>query len=214
MTMRRGPRGRSETGAATVILAVFALIAVLGTATDVRAHKVTVFAWYDGDKVHIESKFGGGRRVNGGKVEVFAPDGTLLLEGRTDAEGELAFKPPQITDLSIVLTAGTGHRGEWTLTAAELGDSDTAAPPDESTPAAVATPTASSSAQTAGVTASEIEAIVSRQLDKRIAPLARMIAESRETGTRVQDIVGGLGYILGLVGLGAYLRYRRDGRRP
>jgi nickel transport protein len=43
--------------------------------------------------------------------------------------------------------------------------------------------------------------------------LTRMIAASQEKGPTMSDIVGGLGYIIGLVGLGAYVRYRKGFRR-
>jgi nickel transport protein len=62
------------------------------------------------------------------------------------------------------------------------------------------------------VSAAEVEAIVARQLKENLGPLTRMVAESREKGPSVADIFGGIGYILGLVGLGAYVRYRRENR--
>ena len=63
------------------------------------------------------------------------------------------------------------------------------------------------------MTAREIEAIVSRQLEEKIQPLMRMVAASQEKGPTMGDIVGGIGYIIGLVGLGAYVRYRKERRR-
>lgn len=79
-------------------------------ASDALAHKVTIFAWVEGDTVHTESKFSGGRRVKDGKVEVFDPAGTRLLEGRTNDNGEFSFKAPQVSDLKVLLTAGMGHQ--------------------------------------------------------------------------------------------------------
>ena len=40
-----------------------------------------------------------------------------------------------------------------------------------------------------------------------------MLAASQEKGPSMSEIIGGIGYILGLVGLGAYVRYRKE-RRP
>jgi nickel transport protein len=65
-----------------------------------------------------------------------------------------------------------------------------------------------------GLTARDIEAIVARQLEQKIQPLTRMVAASQEKGPTLHDIVGGIGYIIGLVGLGAYVRYRKENRRP
>lgn len=182
-----------------------------------HAHKVTVFAWAEGDRVFTESKFSGGKMVKAGKVEVFDSSKNLLLEGRTDDNGVFAFKAPLITDLKIVLTAGMGHQNSWQLSAADLGEGDLSPPAthaSQSQPAGLETggETVSSTVEP-GLTAREIEAIVSRQLEQKIRPLARMVAESQEKGPAMSEIVGGIGYIIGLVGMGAYIRYRKDRRR-
>jgi nickel transport protein len=202
---------RLQTGLALAILCCAV------TFSSAYAHKVTVFAWADGDRVFTESKFSGGKIVTAGKVEVFDRSGNLLLEGRTDDNGAFDFKTPIVTDLKIVLTAGMGHRNSWLLTAAELSKGEptplaTSAaqpePADLETPRATAPPVVGP-----GLTSGDIEAIVSRQLEAKIKPLVRMLAASQEKGPTMRDVVGGIGYIIGLVGLGAYVRYRRD-RRP
>jgi nickel transport protein len=184
---------------------------------EAHAHKVTVFAWAEGNRVFTQSKFSGGKMVKAGKVEVFDSSGNLLLEGRTDRNGEFDFEAPAITDLKIVLTAGMGHQNSWLLSAAELGEGEpdtVAAPATQSEPADLAIPRESVPAAAVPVlTAREIEAIVSRQLEQKIQPLTRMVAASQEKGPTMSDIVGGLGYIIGLVGLGAYVRYRKGFRR-
>jgi hypothetical protein len=63
------------------------------------AHRVNLFAWVEGDTVHVESKFSGGKKV--------------------DENGEFSFKVPEKTDLKIILIAGRGHRAEWTIAASE-----------------------------------------------------------------------------------------------
>ena len=182
-----------------------------------HAHKVTLFAWAEGDTVYTESKFSGGKMVKAGKVEVFDSSGNLLLQGRTDDNGEFSFKTPAITDLNIVLTAGMGHQNAWKLSANELGAATSGAvmaeqaqPESSILNAARKTkhPMAAS-----GLRAEEIEAIVARQLEQKLKPLTRMIVAVQDKGPTVSDIFGGIGYILGLVGLGAYVRYRKDRRR-
>lgn len=183
----------------------------------VHAHKVTIFAWAEGDTVYTESKFSGGKRVKGGKVEVFEGDGSRLLEGRTDENGEFFFKVRKITDLNIVLTAGMGHRSSWRLSAAELGanaadgaakEKNPPVPPVSQTFSEPVPPVASPC-----LTAREVEAIVARQLEQKLRPLTRMVAAARDKGPSVSDIFGGIGYIIGLVGLSAYVRHRKESRR-
>jgi nickel transport protein len=86
----------------------------------VDAHRVNLFAWIEGDTVHLESKFSGGKKVKAGKIIVTDPQGNELVKGTTDEKGEYTFKIPQKTDLKIVLIAGTGHRAEWTIAASEI----------------------------------------------------------------------------------------------
>ena len=182
-----------------------------------HAHKVTVFAWAEGDRIFTESKFSGGKMVNAGKVEVFDGSGNLLLDGQTDDNGEFDFKAPAITDLKIVLTAGMGHQNSWLISAAELGGGEptpVVSPEPDSEPAVLETLREKvTPAAVPGLTAREIEAIISRQLEQKIKPLTRMVAASQEKGPTLSDIFGGIGYIIGLVGLGAYVRYRKDSRR-
>jgi len=177
------------------------------------AHKVTIFAWVEGDRVYTESKFSAGKRVKGGTVTVLDSAGNQLLEGRTDDNGEFSFKTPEADGLTVVLLAGMGHRNQWTLSAEELGTAggDSAAPA-VAAPAAEEQPEPVSAAVASGLSAAEVEAIVARQLEEKLRPLTHMVAESREKGPSVADIFGGIGYILGLVGLGAYVRYRRENR--
>ena len=195
----------------TINAVVFIFVLVLLIVPEAFAHKVTIFAWAEGDTVYTESKFSGGRMVKQGKVEVFDDSGELLLEGKTDDNGEYSFKAPKVADLTIVLTAGSGHKNSWKLTAGELGGADT--PPTPSTTASESpVPEAAPSITGPNLTVQEIEAIVARQVEQKIQPLTRMLAAMQEKGPTLSDIFGGLGYIFGLVGVGAYVRYRREQR--
>ena len=126
-----------------------------------QAHKVTIFAWVEGDRIYTESKFSGGKRVQGGTVTVIDSAGNQLLEGKTDDNGEFSFKTPKADGLTVVLLAGMGHRNQWTLSAEELGTAggDSAAPA-VAVPAAEEQPEPVSAAVASGLSAAEVEAIV------------------------------------------------------
>jgi hypothetical protein len=85
-----------------------------------EAHRVILFAWVEGDTIHVESKFSGGKRVNAGKITVLDSDGGELLSGKTNENGEFSFKIPKKTDLKIVIDTGEGHRAEWSISADEI----------------------------------------------------------------------------------------------
>lgn len=177
------------------------------SATSALAHKVSIFAWVEAGQVHTESKFSGGRRVNAGRIEVFDHKGNKRLDGTTDAQGYFAFPvPDKAESLKIILNAGMGHGNHWLVTAQELG----AAAPTE-TP--VVTRKSSDDADIAtghDVTPSigpSIQHMVEQALDKKLAPIKAQLSE-QVWGLR--DILGGLGYIIGLVGLASYLQNRKQ----
>ena len=56
--------------------------------------------------------------------------------------------------------------------------------------------------------AAEIERIVDAALDAKLSPIKRMLAEQTEAGPNLRDIIGGIGWIFGLIGVAAYFRRR------
>ena len=200
-------------------------MAVFCFADTALAHRVNIFAWVEGDTVHTQSKFGGGRKAVNAPVEIYDDQENKLLEGRTDDNGEFSFKIPKQSALKIVLVAGMGHRNEWTVPLEEIL---AAGPPLENTPGAPQpeTATAVQSAPTeSGMTSQQeqptrqlseamvrrIELAVEKAVERKIQPVTRMLAESLTGGPSMTDIFGGLGYILGLVGIGAYVQSRKKG---
>ncbi|MDL2269501.1 hypothetical protein LJC41_05975 [Desulfosarcina sp. OttesenSCG-928-G17] len=195
----------------TVLLPLICLV----FASPAWAHKVSVFAWVEADTVYTESKFSDGKRVKGGTVSVFDSQGQLLVEGRTDDKGGFSFKPSRPCDLRIVMNAGMGHQNTWTLAASEFHESAVstklpipAADPETRKPAPL------SIGEPTSLTAETVEAIVARQLDEKLQPLTRMMVQATDKDPSFRDILGGIGYIVGLVGVGAYLRYRKEARKP
>ena len=195
-----------------MIFWLFILMAILPlSATPVSAHKVTIFAWVDGDMVHTQSKFSGGKKAKNAVVEVYDAQGIKLLEGNTNEAGEFSFKIPQKTALKVVLVAGTGHRGEWILPIEELqGESSASSISSKHRQAekkeieAITKPAAGNQ-----LSESDVKKIVEDALDRKLKPLFNMLVESKAKGPSASDIFSGIGYILGLMGLGAYIHYRR-----
>lgn len=188
------------------------------------AHRVMVFAWVEGDTVFTESKFGGGKKVKGGKVIVYNTQEKILLEGKTDNNGEFSFKIPEKTALKIVLHAGMGHRAEWTVSKEDIEEMSWEKPakstlkksqekmPVDTIPSEPTENRADemlSAPQPHVPGTDEIEQAVEKALDKKLKPVIKMLNESLGRGPTVSEILGGIGYILGLMGVGAYFHYRR-----
>ena len=198
-------------------IALFLMILVCLVCEPAFAHRVNVFAWVEGDIVYTKSKFGGGREVKGGKIVVMDSRGNELLTGQTDHQGEFSFKVPGRMDLRIVLVAGQGHQSEWVLQAADMdtvsSEEKTVAKLEERSQVVQevesSNKTTESAAQSSEVEREEFEAVIESILDRKLKPIYAMLAEIRQEGPGVKDIFAGIGYILGLVGIAAYVHSRR-----
>ena len=176
------------------------------------AHRVTVFAWVEGDMVHTESKFSGGRTVKEGRITVLDPEGDRLLEGRTDANGAFSFRAPVDTGMRILLQAGMGHQAEWMLTEEEVKGSDGAQVENKATESTQAEQLEEGSTERGHLGAirrEEIQHVVEEAVDRKLMPIMKLLAES-EARASFRDVLGGIGYILGLVGIAAYVHARKS----
>ncbi|MGB5617390.1 MAG: hypothetical protein WBM78_11155 [Desulfobacterales bacterium] len=210
--------GSPKIGQISPIAAVFLLL----FCSVALAHSVTVFAWVEGDTVRVESKFSGGRRPVAAPVEVYDTRGNLLLKGVTDEKGEFSFKVPKKTEMKVVLLAGMGHKGEWIIPFSDLeavsADATAQAAETNSQSSISTEPNQAKSAISmvggnpvpAGyVTAAEIRNAVEGALDTKLRPVMKLLVESRQSGPSVTDILGGIGYIFGLIGVAAYFSAKR-----
>ncbi|MGA1867127.1 MAG: hypothetical protein ACMUJM_01130 [bacterium] len=200
-------------------ISVFVIISILFIRGICYAHKVNIFAYVEGQKVMTESYFNDGRKCQGAQILVFDKEGNQLLEGKANNEGEFSFVPPLKTDLKIVLEASMGHRAEFIMKAEELedimlGESDTVVPENlqEKKPSH---DTGEKKAQTdkemSGISREEITSIMEEVLDKKLAPIIRMQAkQGADRGISFHDIIGGVGYILGLMGVIFLFRPKKE----
>ena len=189
-----------------------------------HAHKVTVFAWVADGTVYTESKIGGGKRVNQGKIKVYDAADNLLLSGTTDAEGEFSFKLPAAPPIIVVLDAGMGHMARWTLRPEDVSDDDL---PDVTVSEKALETTATVLPAMADEPVRDVSqclemdqmeqmvaGAVAAELDKKLMPVMRLLADANRKDPSIQDIMGGIGYIFGLVGIAAYFKRRKNPGAP
>jgi len=186
------------------------------------AHNVNVFAYVEGDTVVTESYFSDGRKCRDCTIEVFDGSGKKFLDGKTDTEGQFSFDIPAKADLVIRLTASMGHMAEYTLSATELpgGKSEELPPPDEggkqsleSTHSrsgydAIKHDHSETASESTEASLAEIERAVDRAVSRQLLPIRKALEESKRK-QRFSDIVGGIGYIVGLMGLMLYFYSRQ-----
>ena len=198
---------------------VFTLLWLVFSYEQALAHKAMIFAWVERDTIHTQSKLSGGKKVKGGDVIVFDPEGVPLLKGKTDANGMFSFKIPQRTELKIVLKASMGHQAEWTIPAKETGASELESATSEMSKTAsvknnfgsigVETSEKSSKRNDVGLSREEIQKIIDDSLEKKLAPILDLMAKTYDQGPGLTEIMGGIGYIIGLVGAALYFSSRR-----
>ena len=185
-----------------------------------QAHKASIFAWVQGTTIHTQSKMMGGKRPNQALVEVFDENGLLLLQGKTDVQGLFSFPAPQKSNLKIVLNAGAGHRAVWSLTPHDFIEETSESVYDHTHEDAVHTKPLQPGPSNKNInplapdilTRDEIATLVASTLDQKLTPVMAKLAEMDQKQINLSDIVAGLGYIMGLVGLAAYMHYRRKTR--
>ena len=201
---------------AVVFFCLGGLLVAVGSAW---AHGVNVFAWVEGDTVYVQGKFASGKKVKGGKIVVMDSQGNELQSGLTNDQGEYSFKTPKRTDLKIVLIAGPGHQAQWTIPAAEIKGSPSGTDAIGNTAAASQLPNSTDKSRpftgvdqetsTPELRLQEFKAVIETVLDKKLKPITKMLADAQHKGSTVEDIFAGLGYIMGLVGIAAYVKSRK-----
>ncbi len=145
-------------------------------------------------------------------------------------------------DLRVVLKAGEGHQNSTEVKAAEYLSAAPAVAPGAgagptTTPAASALPSPSNAPVAAAgpvavtaapvqpggpsmgqgavapaLDAAALERIVEAAVEKKIAPLRAILVAEKEKGPGLTEIIGGLGWLVGLAGIAAY--FAAKGKKP
>ncbi len=189
------------------LILIFTFLIIIMMDVSVFAHKVNIFAYVEGDKVYSESYFNDGKKCIDSRIEVFDNQGNKLLEGLTDKEGEFSFEvPSEDGDLKIVLTASMGHRAEYSISADEIRGSAGLIKEENEEPVSIVSP------ETSSVDLKEIQSIIEDTLDEKLKPIIREMREikkSQEDKISPTEIIGGIGYIIGIFGIVAYFLSRK-----
>ena len=198
-----------------------ALCLVFAGASFASAHRVNIFAFVDGDAVQVECGFNRSQKVKQGTVEVFdATTGARLLQGTTDDNGVFRFPVTAELreaghDLNIRIIAGEGHQNQWKLSKEDFSlgaDSKTAV---STVKLEILNKEAETNTASPKIySQEELDATLKTAREQTemqvIAPLRKQLAEAQQPKITWRDIVGGLGWCLGLGGLFAWISTRRQ----
>ncbi len=194
------------------------------------AHRLKLFLTTEAGEIAGYAFFVGGGRPDGVDYIVADAAGREVHRGRTDEHGAFRWRPVSPADYAVTVNAGDGHWVSGTVTADRLAGpawpteptsadraEKPASPPPEptATPATAPATPAATPPRPSGIDedalARLVEYRVDAALERRLRPLEEAY-ERAEGRLRFNDVMGGIGMIVGLAGaaLWASSRRRRD----
>ena len=210
-------------------LLLLALAVLLLSFQHAMAHRINIFAVVEADQLRVVCRFSKSSPARDCPVTVFNKrSNAKLAEARTSGEG-IALIPVTAAmksapeGLRIHINAGEGHENDCFVEPAELALADTApagtieAPAPQAAPAQAA-PAAQAAGQhagqpagqaLAGISHEELAKLIESSVERRVAPLRAMLAAEAERGPGMTEILGGIGWILGIFGTAALCLSRR-----
>ncbi len=177
------------------LLAALALLAA--SAWPAQAHRLKLFATLEGETISGYAFFVGGGRAQDADLRIKDEAGHEIAQLTTDKSGAYSYKAPQTQTYHLIANTGDGHVAEATIDKGRFSGASAAAlaPDEDDTPAAAAT-------------TAQIERAVDAAVARQLRPLMEAY-EAAESRTRFNDIMGGIGMIIGLAGLALWSSARR-----
>jgi len=162
------------------------------------AHKMVVFATVQGKTIHGDVYYQDGSPAQRVAVSVLGPTGDTVGTATTDAEGKFTYPPQSRFPHKFVVDGGFGHRAEYTVPVDELPadrlEDPAGSPPSE--------PSQGGGSEFAEASRSDLAAEI-QALNRQIIALREDLGKWK-TALRMQDVMGGVGYILGILGVFSY----------
>ncbi|MCB2183035.1 MAG: hypothetical protein KQH63_13455 [Desulfobulbaceae bacterium] len=184
------------------------------------AHKVKIFAAVEGKSIDGYAYYTSSSRPKNVKIILAGPGGKVIDELISNEQGEFDTEARYRVDTLVKLDSADGHSAEWLITKEEfpadlpeypgagetLKDVNTGQEPSTSLAEAATGNAVSLAADT-----KELAALIRSELvplQKQLAQLRAELAEQEEK-KKLQDILGGIGYLIGLAGIASYIAARR-----
>ena len=191
-------------------LAAGAVLALALSGGWASAHKLKVFATAEGAAIRGYVYFPGGGRAKGVKVVAQDPSGARLGETTTDGKGEFALQATVRCDHTLVAETLDGHKATFVVEAADLPED--LPPLAGGAPAETKETPAPAAPSVEHANARELKKLVEEAVARELRPLREQL-EGYEARVRVHEVIGGIGYIVGVCGVVFYLLARRKAPR-
>ncbi len=185
-------------------LIVISLIALFFTMPSF-AHKVNIFANFDGEKIKGYAYYSSGKPAKNSQVLIAMPDGEHIDQLKTDSNGRFVFSPKAKGTYKLILKAADGHLAETYINIKKenlpsdkkgLKKNNLFLQEDLQRHSAKC-----------NLTIKQLDKL----LIKRLAPIEKQIEQLVIAQSKItfHDVVSGLGYIFGIMGIWAYLSSKK-----
>ncbi len=182
------------------------------------AHRINVFCWVEEGEIQCYSKFSTGNPVKEGDYKVYDSTGKLLYEAKGDKKGNFHYKIPKSIlehpeDLKIECIAEMGHKNFWVVKKDEIVPSsdmeEESSSYGEEEGSSLQSPPKENK-KVVGIDRKELEKILSKVLERELAPIKMDLAMLKEHPIQIRDVLGGIGYILGIMGIFLYFKSKNS----
>lgn len=167
-------------------------------ASPALAHGVHLFVATEGDLLTGRAYYSEDAPLEHATVQVKDTDGNLIAEVETDHDGRFTFRPSRAIAHEFVVATDDGHRAVAVVQPSEL--------PVTLRPGALRRADDIDAPGTMSPLLDEMR----KSLEGQIRALKEDLNRHEES-VRIRDVIGGVGYIVGVMGLIALIRSRRRG---
>ncbi len=199
--------------------------------TSSLAHKVNVFAYFEGNSIIVEGYFSKNSKAKNCQTIFYDHKGQKIHSGVTNEKGQYSVDAsklgPLTGDITIELDTGDGHKATYKLPIDEapeniVGNKENPGQTQESVvkdtesneqdieeKPSLAPGASGKDLQGLEETIQKIVAQENAKTIKMISNVQRLILEERNSGPSIRDVIGGLGWIMGLLGIATYFYSRK-----
>ena len=168
-----------------ILVLVVAFLSIISS-SDAFAHKVKVFALIEADEIYGYVYFSGGGRAKEVLVSLQDSSGKAIKELKTNEKGEFRFSKTGMPPYRISTDIGDGHAAEYVLGETINLDKNKDTFSEKQV-------------------ARDLKSVIEKAVANQVTPL-RIQLEEYEEKIRIRDILGAIGYIIGLFGLLCFLK--------
>lgn len=182
-----------------------------------EAHSIHVVAYPDGNQLRGEGGYSDGSLAANARIKVIDADGKMIGETRTSSDGTFGLVLLEgRAPFEVEINDGAGHRSTFTLSESDMAPlleaenhiGEEVSPDDKEQRNDEIKDKAIREVEAANGSITHEEWV--RILRQELAPIKSQLAQlSAQKKTSPADIMGGLGWIAGLIGLGMWWNSRK-----